>query len=159
MSDTPAYPREIRGLVIPLQTDVSLLLPNAAVAEIIDFHGVSALPDRPDWVAGETDWRQRRLSVVRFEMLLGESMVAESPRQRIVVCHVLDPQARRPFVGIVAANIPRLVRIQESMLEGTPMPENWRERPLRAALRFDGQATVIPDLPALERELEAVAPA
>jgi len=159
VSDTPAYPREIRGLMIPLHTDVSLLLPNAAVAEIIDFHGVAALPDKPEWVAGETDWRQRRLPVVRFERLLGEPGVAKGLRQRIVVCHVLNPQARRPFVGIVAANIPRLVRIRESMLEGVPMPDNWRERPLRAALRLDGQAAVIPDLPALEHELEAVAPA
>lgn len=154
MSDTSVYPREVHGLVIPLQMEVSLLLPNAAVAEIMDSHGVSALPDSPEWVVGEMDWRQRRLLVVRFEMLLGESVVAKSTRQCIVVCHVLDRQARRPFVGIVAANIPRLVRIQESMLEGMMMPENWSDRPLRAALRFDGQAAVIPDLPALERELE-----
>ncbi len=162
MSEKLVYPREIRCLMIPLQTEVSLLLPNAAVAEIIDFHGVSALPDKPDWVVGETDWRQRRLSVVRFEILLGEAMPVDNPRQRIVVCHVLDPQAKRPFVGLVAANIPRLVRIQESMLEGMSMPERWQEQPFRAALRCDGQTVIIPDLPALERELEAleaVAPA
>ena len=155
MSTATEVPAEIRGLLLPLNAR-PLLLPNAAVAEIIDFHRLVPVPDAPEWVAGVTDWRQRRLPVVRFERLLGED-VAASQRQRIVVCHTLNPEASRPFVGIAASAIPRLVRVREETLAGEVLPEQWKDLPLCAALRVDGQPALIPDLPALEAQLAQLA--
>ncbi len=155
MSAAVEVPAEIRGLLLPLNGR-SLLLPNAAVAEIIDFHRLVPVPDAPEWVAGVTDWRQRRLPVVRFEPFLGQE-VAVSQRQRIVVCHTLNPEARRPFIGIAASAIPRLVRLREESLAGEVLQDEWKALPLCAALRVDGQPALIPDLPALEERLAEVA--
>ncbi|HHI75859.1 MAG TPA: chemotaxis protein CheW [Gammaproteobacteria bacterium] len=149
-----AVAEEIRCILIPLDRQ-ALLLPNAAVAEIVDFHRLVSLQGLPDWVAGVTDWRQRRLPVVRFERLLGEPE-ARSQRRRIVVCHALDPQAKRPFIGLVSSAIPRLLRVHAGLLEGRPLAEDWRELPLHAALTVDGREALIPDLPALAQRLSEV---
>lgn len=153
MSDEaePEIPAEIRGLLVPLSGH-ALLLPNAAAAEIIDLEGLLPVPGMPDWYAGIIDWRQRRLPVVRFEYLLGEE-VGHGQRQRIVVCHSLSPGARYPFIGIVAAAIPHLVRVREEMLQGEALPEGWSALPLRAALRVAEQPALIPDLPELAARL------
>lgn len=155
MSAAVQVPAEIRGLLLPLN-EHPLLVPNAAVAEIIDFHRLVSVPDAPEWVAGVTEWRRRKLPVVRFERLLGEEVVA-SQRQRIVVCHTLNPEAKRPFVGIAASAIPRLTRVREEILVGEVLPDQWEGLPLCAALRIDGQSALIPDLPALEERLTQVA--
>lgn len=155
MSALVEVPAEIRGLLLPLNRH-PLLLPNAAVTDIIDFHRLVPVQDSPEWVAGATDWRRRKLPVVRFERLLGEE-VAASQRQRIVVCHTLNPEAKWPFIGIAASAIPRLTRVREEILAGETLPDQWKDLPLCAALRVDGQPALIPDLPALEERLAQVA--
>ena len=148
-------PGEIRGVLIQLQHG-QLLLPNAAVAEVVDFRKPEPVEDAPEWLMGTTNWRQRNLAVVRLESLLGQQ-VTEGVRQRIVVCHTLSDEARRPFVGIVATAIPRLVRVNEELLEGVDTDQNLGDAPLHAQLMFDGQPAMIPDLSALERLLADVA--
>jgi len=143
-------PGEIRGVLIPLQGE-QLLLPNAAVAEVIDYREPSPQADAPDWLLGSTSWRQRNLPMVRLETLLGQEQPQGSARQRIVVCHTLSDEARRPFVGIVATAIPRLVRVREEQLQGLPTPQGEGQGVVQARLMLDDQQALIPDLAGLER--------
>lgn len=154
MSD--AIPAEIRGVLIPLNGE-QLLLPNAAVAEVIDYRAPDAFDDMPDWVLGSTAWRQRNLTVVRLEKLLGIPTQDKSPRQRIVICHTLNSDARRPFIGIVATAIPRLVRLREEVLNGLGLEESLQDAPLHARVSVDQQSALIPDLSAIEGLLANVA--
>lgn len=154
MSD--AVPQEIRGVLIPLQGE-QLLLPNAAVAEVIDYREPDAVDAAPAWVLGTTAWRQRNLTVVRLEKLLGLQTEGDSPRQRIVICHTLDSDARRPFIGIVAAAIPRLVRLREEGLTGGDLGAELSNAPVHARVSVDDQVALIPDLTAIEGLLAEVA--
>ena len=143
-------PSEIRGVLIPLQGE-QLLLPNAAVAEVIDYRDPSPQADAPGWLLGSTSWRQRNLPVIRLENLLGQEQGGTSARQRIVVCHTLSDEARRPFVGIVAAAIPRLVRVREEQLQAKPVPEGEGQGVVQARLKLDDESAMVPDLSILER--------
>jgi len=143
-------PSEVRGVLIPLQGE-QLLLPNAAVAEVIDYREPSPQADAPGWLLGSTSWRQRNLPVIRLETLLGQEQGATSTRQRIVVCHTLSDEARRPFVGIVAAAIPRLVRVREEQLQTKPVPQGEGQGVVQARLKLDDEAAMVPDLSVLER--------
>lgn len=145
-------PKEIRGVLIPLQSG-QLLLPNAAVAEVIDYRQPAVQENAPEWLLGSTDWRQRKLPVIRLETLLGLPVSGDSVRQRIAVCHSLNEDARRPFFGIVTAAIPRLVRIREEMLSGRDADSSLVEAPLLAEVLFDGVEAMIPDLARIERLL------
>ena len=147
--------REIRGVLIPLQ-DRQLLLPNAAVAEVIDYRQPEAVAEGPDWLLGSTNWRQRNLMVVRLETLLGTSYDEPTVRLRIVVCHALSDDAKRPFVGIVASAIPRLVRIREELIEASESTL-VSGMPIHTEVLIDGQVAIIPDLSALEKMLAEAA--
>ncbi len=156
MSDTDqALPSELRGVLIQLQGE-QLLLPNAAVAEVIDYREPESREQAPDWFLGATNWRQRNLPVVRVEKLLGQEEVASSQRQRIVICHTLTDGAQRPFVGIVSSAIPRLVRVREDLLQGKPQADDEHAL-VQARLSIDGQDALIPDLGELERQVSEVA--
>jgi chemosensory pili system protein ChpC len=148
-------PGEIRGVLIELHGE-QLLLPNAAVAEVIDYCEPEAQAGAPDWLLGTTDWRQRSLAVLRLERLLGQTDLPPSQRRRIVVCHTLGEGARRPFVGIVATSIPRLVRVREDAMQGQPSREQ-DTAVVHARLSIDGQDALIPDLGELERQVSALA--
>jgi chemosensory pili system protein ChpC len=155
MSAAELLPSEIRGVLIPVH-GTQLLLPNAAVAEIIDYREPAPLPTQPDWVLGSIEWRQRNLLLTRFERLLGQPPGEGGPRQRIAVCHTLEGQAKRPFLGIVTTDIPRLVRITEAVMEGQNLPPALSDAPLEAALLFNGEPALIPDLAGLERACRAI---
>lgn len=148
----PSLPSEIRGVLIPLQHS-RLLLPNAAAAEVIDFTAPAQDADAPDWLLGTLDWRQRRLPVVQLEILLGQATGQAGVRQRVVVCHSLHAQARRPFFGIVAASTPRLMRVRGTEVQGLPMDPSAQQAPVHAKVLCDGVEALIPDLSGIERLL------
>lgn len=144
---------EIRGVLIPL-LGLRLLLPNAAVAEIIDYSPPAAGRDQPDWLLGMIKWRQRNLPVIRFETLLGQASEDSGVRRRLAVCHALTADARRPYMGLVTQGIPRLVRVREELLE--PMPgDDLAGLPVHARVRVNGEEALIPDLDRLEDLLAA----
>jgi len=148
-------PSELRGVLIQLQGE-QLLLPNAAVAEVIDYREPESKEGAPAWFIGSTNWRQRNLPVVRLERLLGDEDPGSSQRRRIVVCHTLSETAQRPFIGIVASAIPRLVRVREELLQGKPGVDE-ESALVHARLNFDGQDALIPDLGELERQVSEMA--
>jgi chemosensory pili system protein ChpC len=152
MSYTFEAPAEIRGVLIPLQSH-TLLLPNAAVTEIIDYRELDPVDDAPAWLAGTTNWHRRRLPVVQFERLLGESEIVSGQRRKIMVCYTLNETAREPFIGILAKAIPRLVRVTPEQLQGRPLPSEMADSPVTAALSLGDQAALIPDLERLESRL------
>ena len=139
-------------MAIPLQQQ-TLLLPNEAVADIVGDRQLEREEGLPDWVAGVNDWQRRRLVVVQFERLLGQAELAASQRRRIVVCYTLNDQARYPFIGIMAISMPRLVRIEEALLQGEPLPPEFADAPVLAGLRLDGRHALIPDLAGLAQRL------
>lgn len=146
---------EIRGVLIPVGNS-SLLLPNAVVAEVIDYRDPSGEVDAEDaaWLRGSVSWRQHKLPLVAFEGLLGETF--ELPRRaRIAICHALDPDAKQAFIGIVSGGIPRLVRVRESVIEPLAVTEEDEDRPILARVRVNDVDAIIPDMDKLGSLLES----
>ena len=147
MSDADYNPGdEIRGVLIPVG-EQSLLLPNAVVAEIIDYRDPTGAVDAEDadWLRGIVTWRQHKLPLVAFEGLLGESF-ALPRRARIAICHALDPNAEHTFIGIVSGGIPRLVRVREGSIEPLSLTAEDEDRPILARVRLNDVDALIPDL-------------
>ena len=153
MSEEDILPSEIRGLLIPLEGD-QLLLPNAAVAELIDYREPQKGARDSDWYQGVISWRQRTLPVISLEPLMNRPLSGSSQRKRIVVCHTLGDAAKRPFLGIVANAIPRLVRIrEENIVPIAQQSEGESDWLILARLEVDGEAAAIPDLSGLEQRV------
>jgi chemosensory pili system protein ChpC len=142
---------EIRGVLIPLAGD-QLLMPNALVAEVVNYQAPQPIEEAPAWLKGNMGWRGEILPVVSMEALMQIPEAELGHRARIVVCNAMSGNARLPYLGLIAQSIPRLVRITRDNLE--PADEDRFQIPGSiAGVRIAGEEASIPDLGALERAL------
>ena len=78
---------QLTGLLLPL-ADRHLVLPNVAIAELIDFQRGEPASDAPPWYLRQVTWRDQQLPLISFEAVCGEAAVT-GERSRIVVLNAL----------------------------------------------------------------------
>ncbi len=155
----PDQATEIQGLLIP-QRQTPLLLPSAAVIEIIGYRELERDDPAPAWMLGRFEWRHLSLPLLSMERLLGVERQGRRGRKRIVVIHVFDESLEHPFVGVDATGMPRMVNISDKTLrveEDRPWPDDW---PVLYRVRVQETEALVPDLDrlgALAAELERAA--
>ncbi len=148
-------PLQIQGLLIP-QRQLPLLLPSAAVIEILGYRELRQ-PEagHPAWLLGHFEWRHLWLPLISMERLLG--VEREQPagrrrgRKRIIVIHVFDERLEHPFVGVDATGMPRMVNVNEEVLQVAPRgpwPDDW---PVLYKVQVQETEALIPDLDRLGR--------
>ena len=98
----PSY--TIRCMQLPL-TDLQILVPNSAVAEIISY----TPPDKKgsEWLDGLVFWRGVTIPVVSLEKMCQSNSVEPGSRSRIAVLYNVERDAALPYVGIILQDIPR----------------------------------------------------
>ncbi len=138
----------LRCLLLPIE-DGHLILPNAAVREVLGYRQVQPLAGAPNWLQGMLTWHQQRVPVVSFEALCGRAWRGQGERKRIVICAALRGKADLGFFGIVAANNPKLLKTEEESIK--PITGHTAHAPvvLQWALAF-GEEVMIPDLERIE---------
>lgn len=146
--------REIRCMLVPLRKG-RLIVPNAAVAEVIGYREPDPLQSVGPWLQGVVSWHQRELPVLDFEYLDDEPNVAAGIRQRIAVCYAVDQQARWPLFGLVAQGIPRLMRLREENMD-TASGHTAGSRAERARFWVGEDEFILPDFDYLGARLAAV---
>jgi len=151
-------PREIRCVLIP-SGGVRLLLPNAAVAEVITLAGVEPVEDAPSWLLGRIAWRGWSIPLLSFDHVA--SLPEDAPPQaaRVAVLKAVGHHAAMPYLAVLTHGFPRLTTLNAELLlpthDGHDLPFGVRARVL---VRDD--TAVIPDLEELENTLiEMLAPA
>ena len=118
----------LTGLLLPL-SDRYLLLPNVAIAELIDWqHGDHAVP------------------LISFEVACGSSLVI-GERARIVILNTLGGNPDFKFIAMVVQGIPRSYKV-DSQLSFVDVPLSTLEL---AAVQVGDHVAKIPDLQALEK--------
>jgi chemosensory pili system protein ChpC len=137
-------PEEIRCMLIPLH-EGRLLLPNAAVAEVIGYREPERAARTEPWVRGQVVWHQRQIPVVDFERLCGQPKRKGGIRQRIVVCYAGDSGLASPLLGLVAQGIPRLTRVSRAVIEDASRPLG-RGSPVLMNLVIEDEALQVPDI-------------
>lgn len=144
---------DVHSLLLPLQED-QMLLPNAAVAEIIEYRSPTPLDDGPDWCLGQVNWRGLDIPLVSYEAFVGNEAPAESVRMRIAVLNTLNGNDRMPFIGVVLKGIPRLLTAGRDSVNANA--EATLAEGMLAQVQVGAEAAVIPDIDALERSVTAL---
>ncbi|MBT5231697.1 MAG: hypothetical protein HOM11_15640 [Methylococcales bacterium] len=103
----------VRSVLLPLVRR-RLLLPNAAVAEIIPYMESTVIDDTPEWCVGSIVWRGETIPVVSFESLAGDALPKISKRSRIAVCNGVSGMSGAKFFGLICAQIPHLIKVHEN---------------------------------------------
>ena len=154
----PGVAEELQGLLIP-QRKTPLLLPTAAVIEILGYREITESTADVSWLLGSFSWRNLQLPLVSIERMLGVERESTRGRKRIIVIHVFSDKLKLPFIGIEATGMPRLVTLNKDNLEvvteGDPWPHEW---PISDRVKVQDIEALIPDLERLGALLQEVAP-
>jgi len=149
MSRVVDHSEEVRGVYIPIEGN-RIILPNAAVAEVISYVAPKgATSEMPEWFIGEIVWRDVTIPVISFDCALGITPELPGRQSRIAIFNTLNGSSTIPFIGIITKAIPRLVRIKASNIV-----ENSEKIQASSLILYnvilDEELGIIPNLDCLE---------
>ena len=137
----------LTGLLLPL-ADRNLILPNVAVAELIDYQPAAFDLDTPPGYLGRVTWRNRQIPLLSFESACGQKIVL-GERARIVILNALGGRAELKFIAMLVQGIPRSYKL-DSQLSYDDVPLCALEK---AAVQVADPVAKVPDVLALEELL------
>ncbi|HQU15786.1 MAG: hypothetical protein B7Z66_10425 [Chromatiales bacterium 21-64-14] len=140
--------RAVRSLLLPI-TDHLLLLPNAAVAEIIPYEEPDPVAKAPDWMLGMLLWRDRKIPMISFEAICGAPRPVPGPRARLAVINVLEGSQDPPFYALAIQDLPHLVQVEPDGVRVVEVPKTTHPA-VRQMVEVYGEFAQIPSLETLE---------
>jgi chemosensory pili system protein ChpC len=143
----------IHCLTIPLYEE-TVLLPNAAIAEIIAYLEPDKIENAPEWFLGFVTWREIQVPLISFEILSGKETQAAKKNNRIAILNTLNGNAQLPYIGILSQGIPSLALVQEEGLEEFDDSDN--RATVGAVVKLAGGEAVIPNIDEIEQRLLAL---
>lgn len=149
-----AVVESVRSLWIPLSR-MNLLVPNVAIAEVINYQPVDLVDDGPDWLLGKLRWREQELPIVSMERIFGLPLIEGKLGARISILNSVQRGAKMPFYAMVTAGIPRLFSadsdaLGESVLEGKDFSNVVAD-----CVRIGSEEAIIPNLEVIQAMIEA----
>lgn len=139
----------VRSLWVPLE-GTNLLVPNVAIAEVINYQPFEALHEEPDWLLGALRWRDTRIPVVSMERLLGYGIAARERGARIAVLNTVRADSGPGFYAIVTSAIPRLIIAdQDALGEALEAGEACADT-VACRIRIGSEEALIPDMQAIQ---------
>ena len=149
-----AVVESVRSLWVPLE-GVNLLVPNVAVAEVINYQPLDLIKEGPDWLLGGLRWRDQVLPVLSMESLCGFGLPQGERGARISVLNSVKGNSPLPFYAIVTAGIPRLISadadaLGDSMLAARSLPDTVAD-----CVQIGNEEALIPNLEIIQTLVES----
>lgn len=139
----------LHSLEVPLE-GATLLVPSAAVAEVINPLMLAPIPFSQPWLKGVIGWRTLAVPVISFEVLLGRLAPDQPVAGKIVIFYPPSGRKDWEFYGLFATAEPR-----PQVLDGSQPVAEHSELPdspyIAAGLKVDGKLMWIPDMEALKK--------
>jgi len=105
---------QIKCVALKINGD-ELLMPNAAVAEIVPIKNIINVANKPGWMLGYLDWRGHSVPLISFEMLGNVRMPSlATGNVRAAVLFSVGDDANFPYLSILVQDAPRVVNISEA---------------------------------------------
>ena len=147
--------KEIRTVMAAL-TDKHVLLPNAAVAEVLPYEPPEAFKDAPGWLLGELAWRGWQVPIISYLRLIDDKAgSAVTPEARILIIKTMGESTQVYYIGLVTQGVPKLKTVSvktliENQTDGLP-------EAVYSMVTIDGQIALIPELGKLTHIVEQAA--
>jgi len=148
--------QDVSTLLIPV-AGKTLLLPNVAIAEILEYSEPVPQSDVPTWYLGNIDWRTLQIPLISFESVNEQAFNNRASNAKIAILNGVSDNPRLPFWGIVTQGTPRQMRI--SAPEIVKDDSDNRGPAEFMSVVVNGEAARIPDLDFIEKQLLAYRPA
>ena len=147
--------KEIRTIMAAL-SEGHVLLPNSAVAEVLDYTAPKPFKQGPAWLLGELAWRGWQVPVISYQRLIDDKAAdAVTPKARILIIKTLAESTQVNYIGLVIQGLPHLKTITaESLIE---QQTNKLPKALFSKVSIDSLTALIPELGYLTRIVERAA--
>jgi len=147
--------KEIRTIMAPL-TEGHVLLPNSAVAEVLEFTPPDPIKQAPAWLLGELAWHGWQVPVISYEQLISDEKInVFTSKARILIIKTLGESTQVVYIGLIIQGLPKLKKVTpKSLLE-----ENNDELPetIFSNVKIDDLHAMIPELGKLTSIVEQAA--
>lgn len=144
---------DLRGVLIQVSGG-RLMLPNACIAEILSVADPEPIEGAPDWLLGRIRWRGWQVPLISFATMAGLGEHDPALRgQRVLVLKTLGGDARLPYFALLTQGFPRLVTVSQAMLAEEPDAELGNG--VAAAVRYQDEEALVPDMDVIEQRLQA----
>ncbi len=148
-----AVVESVRSLWVPLD-GVNLLVPNVAIAEVVNFQPLDLVKDGPEWLLGSLRWRNQDLPVVSMESICGFGVSRNARGARISILNSVRSDSTLSFYAMVTAGIPRLFSadndaLGESLLTTRSLPDSVAD-----CIQIGSEEALIPDLEIIQALVE-----
>ena len=144
---------ELYAVLVSLAAD-TLLLPNAAVAEVVSAERIDPpAPGSPPWIAGRVSYNNRQLSVVRFEVMNGSGASGDSRRTRLAILQPISGALRTGQYAIVCQGYPHLVTLNRTALRKEALVSTDNEDLVLTRVSIANTNALIPNLEKIEQLL------
>jgi len=140
----------LSALILPL-TDRHLLIPNIALAELIEYVEPKIAPNLPKWHLGHIYWRGLNVPLLSFELASGGTY-QPSPTARIAILNAISGSPKRKFIALILRDLPSTIKVDHA-LKHASLPAEKLEF---LVADVNNTAASIPDLVALENMLDTI---
>lgn len=138
------------AVLIPLAGD-SLLLPNAAVAEVtVQERMEPPEAGAPEWLAGWYSLAERRVPVISFEALEGAARPPPNRRARLVIVNSFGTRLHGSQFALLTQGHPHLITLGREAIAPLPLRDTDPQTLILSRVRVASQEASIPDLEAVE---------
>lgn len=147
---------KIKCVLLTLRTE-NVVVPNAALAEIVSLRDVNKISNAPQWVLGKMHWRGVDIPLVSFEAAAEGAGAAMSANQAAVI-HLIsnDGKAAYPYVGISISGVPHISDFSKEQI-ATDTQERKAHPMVAQRIRINGAAASILDISSIAAMLKKAA--
>jgi chemosensory pili system protein ChpC len=144
---------ELYAVLVSLASD-TLLLPNAAVAEVVAADNLQPPPEgAAPWLAGRVMYNNRQLLVARFEVLNGGAAAEDTRRTRLAILQPVTTSLRTGQYAIVCQGYPHLVTLNRAALRKEGLVPSDNEEAVLTRVSIANTNALIPNLEKIEQLL------
>jgi chemosensory pili system protein ChpC len=141
----------IKCVILTLRSE-NVMIPNAAIAEIISAKDTSHTDDTPDWYLGKMPWHGVDVPLVSFEAAGGIEAKKINLNTQIAVLYAVSQDAKYPYVGLVVSGVPHVSTFSRDQIITDPesLLETDKHPMVAQKTRINGAAVSILDIDAIE---------
>jgi len=145
----------IHSLEIPIPK-LSLLIPSASIAEVVNLGEIVTVPFGQPWLLGAMGWRMLAVPVIAFDALLGWSPQPPQEHSKLVIFYPMQGRKQWEFFGILSAAEPRPHAIDSTNSFVASASELPSSPYVASGLKVGGRTMVIPNLETLRQAFYSV---
>jgi chemosensory pili system protein ChpC len=149
----------IKSIILTLKNEL-VMVPNAAVAEIISVNDVTQVEGSPQWMLGNARWRGVDLPVVSYEAAGGENAQDVNINTQVAVMYTVSDESEtdktHPYIGLAIHGVPHVSTFSRGQIKTDE--QSLSKHPMVAQkVRVNGAAAGILDIYAIEEMLQQAA--